>query len=119
MKRMIILVLTFVILFGNGFISHAEGKDEKASAITEKIMKAWDNYDEYISFAEDEVSYNNFIEIYHQALLLDPDYYYVSYSVDVVKYDNDYIKEAYIKYEFDSKDAYLQNKTTYENLLNT
>lgn len=118
MKRMIILVLTFVILFGNGFISHAEGKDEKASAITEKIMKAWDNYDEYISFAEDEVSYDNFIEIYHEALLLDPDYYYVSYSVDVVKYDNDYIKEAYIKYEFDSKDAYLQNKTTYENLLN-
>ena len=29
MKRMIILALTFVILFGNGFISHAEGNDER------------------------------------------------------------------------------------------
>ena len=117
MKKFLGIILTFILLFGMGSVSRAEGSADQDTVLS-KIKTAWDDYAEYVTFDAGQVTIDEFKEIYHEALLNNPEYYFVSRSVGYESI-NGYVTKATINYEFEDKYDYWNHRLGYNLSIDT
>ena len=117
MKKIIGIFIAFILLFGTGSVSQAEGSVDR-DAVLSKIKTAWDDYAEYVTFDVGQVTIDEFKEIYHEALLNNPEYYFVSRSVEYESIEG-YVVKATINYEFEDKYDYWNHRIGYNLSIDT
>ena len=116
MKKLLVALLALFILYGNGIVAHAQTSEDDKKAVTEKIMAAWDDYAESVTFDKEKLTIEEFKEVYHEAMLINPDYYFVSRSVSYESVDG-YVTKANIKYEFEDWLDYINHRSEYSDTL--
>ena len=112
---LILALITVAYLFPLAVVNAADTGADKHYALIQKIKEAWDNGDKKLYFDEGEVTYDELVKAYYEAM--DSEYFYISGTMGVNKYDETYIKYAYIYYDYENEEELSTKKNAFNQAL--